>query len=337
MSLPKYIINFDELEDQLKKDLLKVIDDAMKGKYPQLNTGNLESLLSQIEDLLPDEKYKGLKNKIEQFILGKYTGTQKIQGAFIDVPAIVGDYKQNFIFDKDVYLSGLHLNQTGWKKEDRYSLKIDKNIIIDNATTKETGEHKYFNTYAHVIRDGSVYFILHNNSGNSGQIMVDLEYIECNLMPIVHEYPDPEEPQNPSIPAEEGQDIPIVIPAGGTNRIGYVDITNDIDELIIESDFSTITGASWPDLNLVYVGEIGTKTFGYQCMYCNSAFPIEENNLSVCSNATYTGWQADIERFIIKNPKKGNWYIEGRGAGSKSDSEVTIKVNKNWKLTNIQV
>ncbi len=62
MSLPKYIINFDELTDQLKKDLLKLIDDAMKGEYPQLNTGNLESLLSEIEALLPDRKVQRLKN-----------------------------------------------------------------------------------------------------------------------------------------------------------------------------------------------------------------------------------------------------------------------------------
>ncbi|MBV4417291.1 hypothetical protein [Clostridium tyrobutyricum] len=194
MSLPKYIINFDELEDQLKKDLLELIDDAMKGKYPQLNTGNLESLLSQIEVLLPDEKYKGLKNKIEQFILGKYTGTKKIQGALLDVPAIVGDYKNEFIFDKDVYLSGIHLNQTGWKKEDRYSVEINKNRIIDSATTKEIGEHKYFNTYYKVNANTPISFILHNLSGNSRQCTIDLEYIEGKETTV-----DPTSPENPDI------------------------------------------------------------------------------------------------------------------------------------------
>ncbi|WP_039652312.1 hypothetical protein [Clostridium tyrobutyricum] len=194
MSLPKYIINFDELEDQLKKDLLQLIDDAMKGKYPQLNTGNLESLLSQIEALLPDEKYKGLKNKIEQFILGKYTGTQKIKGALLDVPAIVGDYKNEFIFDKDVYLSGIHLNQTGWKKEDRYSVEINKNRIIDRATTKEIGEHKYFNTYYKVNANKPISFILHNLSGNSRQCTIDLEYLEGKEILI-----DPKAPKNPDV------------------------------------------------------------------------------------------------------------------------------------------
>jgi hypothetical protein len=194
MGLPKYIINFDELTDQLRKDLLRLIDDAMKDKYPQLDTGDVKALLSQIEGLLPDEKYKGLKNKIEQFVLGKYAGIQKIQGALLDVPAIVGEYKHDFIFDRDVYLNGLHLNQTGWKKEDRYSLEIDKNRIIDNATTKEIGEHKYFNTFYKVNTNTPVSFILHNNSGNSRQTLIDLEYLEGKEATI-----DPEAPESPDI------------------------------------------------------------------------------------------------------------------------------------------
>jgi hypothetical protein len=194
VSLPKYIINFDELTGQLKKDLLELIDDAMKDKYPQLDTGNVESLLSQIEDLLPDEKYKGLKNKIEQFILGKYTGVQKVHGALLDIPAIISDYKKDFVFDKDVFLIGLHLNQTGWKKDDRYSLVIDKNKIIDSATTKEIGEHKYFNTFYKVNANTPVSFILHNNSGNSRQTLIDLEYLEGKETTI-----DPGAPENPDI------------------------------------------------------------------------------------------------------------------------------------------
>jgi hypothetical protein len=194
MSLPKYIINFDELEAKLRFDLLKDIDEAMKDKYPQLDTGNLEALLSQIEDLLPDEKYKGLKNKVEQFIIGKYTGIQKIQGAVLDIPAIVGDYKSNFIFDKDVLLTGVHINQTGWKKEDGYSLQVNKNRIINNATTKEIGEHKYFNTFYKVNANTPISFILHNKSGNSRQYIVDLEYLEGKQTTI-----NPEAPDNPDI------------------------------------------------------------------------------------------------------------------------------------------
>ncbi|ADK16165.1 hypothetical protein [Clostridium ljungdahlii] len=195
MSLPRYVINFDELEAELRKDLLQAIDDAMKNKYPQLDIGDIEALLADIEDLLPDEKYKGLKNRIEQFLLYKYDGAQQVQGAMVDIPAIINDYKKDFIFDKDVFLTGLHLNQTGWKKEDRYSLVINKNKIIDSATTKEIGEHKYFNTYYKVNANTPVSFILHNLSGNSRQTLIDLEYIQGKEVTI-----NPADPKNPDVP-----------------------------------------------------------------------------------------------------------------------------------------
>ncbi|WP_368488371.1 hypothetical protein [Clostridium sp. BJN0013] len=65
MSLPRYIINFDELMDELRRDLIQLIDDAMKDKYSQLDMQGIKALLSEIEDLLPNEKYRGLRNRIE--------------------------------------------------------------------------------------------------------------------------------------------------------------------------------------------------------------------------------------------------------------------------------
>lgn len=192
MSLPRYVINFDELTDELRRDLLQLIDDATKDKYPQLNMQEIKALLSEIEDLLPDEKYRGLKNRIEQFIMYKYDGTQKVLGVLLDIPAIISDYKQDFIFDKDIFLTGLHLNQTGWKKNDKYSLIIDKEKIIDGATTKEIGEHKYFNTYYKVDANTPISFILHNLSGNSRQTIVDLEYLEGQETTINPSPPDPD-------------------------------------------------------------------------------------------------------------------------------------------------
>ena len=178
MSLPKYVVNFDELTDDLKQMLLKLIDNELKNKYQQLNTNNIQALLEKLKKLLPSVKYEGLKNKIDTLIQGKAKGTQKLEGRLLDVPAIIRENKIIFKFDKDIYLTGLHFNQTGWKKEDRYSLEVNKNIIIDNISTKEIGEHRHFNTYFKVKANVPISFILHNNSGNSRQIMIDLEYIE---------------------------------------------------------------------------------------------------------------------------------------------------------------
>ncbi|MBD5640314.1 hypothetical protein HYI18_17275 [Clostridium botulinum] len=189
MSLPKYIINFDELTDNLKNNLLSLIDDNIRTNYPEINTNNIQDLLQQLKDLLPSVQYEGLKKKIDSLIYRKIEGIQKVKGILLDIPAIQNDYKEQFKFDKDVYITGLHFNQTGWKKEDKYSLEVNKIKIIDNAATKEIGEHKYFNTFYKVSANTPISFILHNLSGNSRQTMIDLEYIDGEDSSITVESP----------------------------------------------------------------------------------------------------------------------------------------------------
>ncbi|HCL4446196.1 TPA: hypothetical protein N2D04_001743 [Clostridium botulinum] len=178
MSLPKYIINFEELTEDLKNHLLSLIDDNIRTNYPEINTNNIQDLLQQLKDLLPSVQYEGLKKKIDTFIYRKIEGIQKVKGILLDIPAIQNDYIEQIKFDKDIYITGLHFNQTGWKKDDRYSLEVNKMKIIDNATTKEIGEHKYFNAFYKVNANTPISFVFHNLSGNSRQIIVDLEYID---------------------------------------------------------------------------------------------------------------------------------------------------------------
>ncbi|BDR72228.1 hypothetical protein K144316041_09360 [Clostridium tetani] len=197
MSLSKYIINFEELADELKKRILKLIDDELKSKYSKLNTNDIEGLLEDLKELLPSLQYNMLKKKIENFIYYNYNGMQKVDSKLLDIPPIIQENKEDFIFDKDVYLTGLHFNQTGWKKEDTYTLEINKNRIINNATIKEIGEHKYFNTFYKVNANTPISFILHNNSGNSRQTMVDLEYLIGEI--VTPPEPPIEEPETPTI------------------------------------------------------------------------------------------------------------------------------------------
>lgn len=207
MSLPKHVINFDELTHKLKDPFLESIDNNLTNKYPQINWNNIEYYLEDIKDILPSEKYRKLKNKIDTLIYRKVEGIQKSEGRLLDIPPIVMDYKEVFKFDKDIYLTGLHINQTGWKKEDRYSVLINKDKIIDKATLKEIGEHKYFNTFYKVNAKTPIFFILQNNSGNSRQTMVDLEYIEGSESSVIIE--PPEKPTIDDIPNE--WDIAVVM------------------------------------------------------------------------------------------------------------------------------
>ncbi|MFL0197267.1 hypothetical protein ACJDU8_17130 [Clostridium sp. WILCCON 0269] len=179
MGLAKYIINSDELIDDLKSlDLDQSIMDAITNKYPQLDAEQIQQLLQQIEDILPSHKYIQIALQIKQFISVIIKGDQKVKGEYIDVPAIKGLYSQFFVFDRDIYLTGIRINQTGWKKDDCYSLLIDKNTVIDHAVTKELGEHKYFNTYYRVSAGVPIYLNYHNNSGNSRQVTIELEYLQ---------------------------------------------------------------------------------------------------------------------------------------------------------------
>ena len=202
MSLPRYVVNFEELTNDLKKKILELIDDELRGKYPELNTNNIEALLEDLKELLPSTQYNMLKKRIESFIYYNHNGMQKNEGRLLDIPPLIMENKEEFVFDKDVFLTGLHVNQTGWKKEDTYTLEINKEKIIDNATIKEIGEHKYFNTFYKVNANTPISFILNNNSGNSRQTMVDLEY-------LIGEIATPPEPPIDDI--ENDWDIAVVM------------------------------------------------------------------------------------------------------------------------------
>jgi len=192
--LPKYIVNWEELTEPLKYELLKLIDDAFKDQYPQINTHDIEAALEAIRDLLPANHYQDLQHKIDQFVYHKVIGIQKAEGSYLDIPPIIKKTQYDFMYDKDVFLTGFHIDQTGWKKEDRYNLIVNKQYLIKNAATKEIGEHKHFNTFFKVNANTPISFVLENNSGNSRETAIDLEYIEGSEITLDPPPPPPDSP-----------------------------------------------------------------------------------------------------------------------------------------------
>lgn len=192
-SVPKYVINFDEFMGFFRSDLSRLISKALGDRYPNLSTNNLEAMLEDMKRLLPYEIYRGITHTIDLIINNStLSGMQKVEGRLLDVPPIIQRVSEVFQFDRDIYITGLHFNQTGWKKNDTYSLVSNKNTLINNSFTKEVGEHKCFNTFFPVYANTPIEFILDNKSGNSRQTMIDLEYID-KKDPIV---PRPPEPPN---------------------------------------------------------------------------------------------------------------------------------------------
>lgn len=197
MGLPKYIINFDELIKRLGNDIENIVRDYLSNNINTDCIDNINALLDIIKDKLPENKYIGITKKIKEILIFKHNGVFKIDGKLMHIPAIKKDYKEYFIFEKNIYITGISCDMTGWKKDDRIDLIVNKNKIIDNKTIKEIGEHIYFNTYFSVNANTPIFFIFKNLSGNSRQIGIDLEYIKGDI-----------ETLNPPLPKPTVKDIP---------------------------------------------------------------------------------------------------------------------------------
>ena len=141
MSLPAYVVNWDELEDLLKEALSNVV-------------------VRDISDLY---------------------GYQRVQGFFKKIPAIQASYKiVEFIPSEQIILTGISYSQSAWKGTDCWDLEIGDNKIFQNVYTKEIGENKHFEVISPIEAGTPIKIILHNTSGNSRHVWVDLEYINVS-------------------------------------------------------------------------------------------------------------------------------------------------------------
>lgn len=178
MGVPRYVLNFDEFMEYFNKAILELINKALSGVSDiSVTLDSLKGFAEEINALLPDNIFLKLISSIE-LLTFNLSGAKKIQGTVKDIPPIACDYSISFKFDTDVYISALAVNQTAWKRQDTYSLSIGNKIIIQNATLKEIGEHKHFNLAYKVAAGTPISFVLHNTSGNSRQLIFDIEYIE---------------------------------------------------------------------------------------------------------------------------------------------------------------
>ena len=143
---------FDNLLEQLKNadDETKII---------------LEGLLEQLESLTQNSNLSA-------------QGRQKAKGQYLQIPAIEGTYQIKWVFEEDIYITGIRYSQSAWKYQDNWSLYIDEETIYETVFTKEVGEYKHFNRFELVKAGTEITFELSNNSGNSRDLWADLEYLD---------------------------------------------------------------------------------------------------------------------------------------------------------------
>jgi len=301
MSLPKYVVNFDELDD-LFGDGITV----------DVTVGD-----SKVSDLLRElfEKFPPFI-KIPVGLFGNYN--QRSVGLHSYIPALGFDYELTHIFDEDVFLTGLAYSQTGWKVMDCWSLLVGDDLIFDGLYTKELGEHKHFNVFYPVARGTEIKVIHHNHSGNSKQVWFDIDYIMKGVEP-------------PGGPVDPGTQIPVFVCLGENIEIGYVSIPPGFTgTLEITMRFATESGEAFPDLEVVAPNSDG---FGYTREFLTGAGWQETSTAASSTRATYTGWNSNPERMTFENPMPGNWYLFAQSVMGTRVSEVFFSSNQPVHVT----
>lgn len=183
-AMSRYVINFEEFMAIFSKDFSDMIAgqicNYLSNQFSIINVdlSTIKISIQNLEEFLLNNKYIDITKKINVLLGSRYSNPPKTIGKMSSIPAIISDYTIDFIFNISVFIIGIHINQTGWKKEDDYSLIINNDVIIDCSKTKEIGEHKYFVVGYEVNPNTQISIVYHNRSGNSKQLMFNLDYIE---------------------------------------------------------------------------------------------------------------------------------------------------------------
>lgn len=196
MSLPSLWLNLDEFIDSFKNGLEPLLEKSVNDKINPFK--NLIDMMNQLYDLLPEEQFKDVAHKLDDLVIGlNYSGEFHADGIRDEVPPLKIDYDILWKPPERINLTGIQFELTGWKPHDLYSLIVefkDKSTktLIDKVTFKEVGEHKVLpiaypfglSRKTHKLgADDTVIFRVHNNSGNSRQIYLDIEYLSLGNLP----------------------------------------------------------------------------------------------------------------------------------------------------------
>lgn len=184
MSLPNYIINFDELGDLIKDYLQNGINVDIGNVI--VNTEDIERLLKDIEGKILGVNYNDLINALNDLgikldgLSGNLgiSGTQKIYGEMLQIPAIEGKYIIEFTVPKKGRITGITYSQSSWRLEDSWSLVVREEELFTSVRTKEYGEHKHFNVFYPVDAGQIIKFIYNNESSSSKVLWIDFNILE---------------------------------------------------------------------------------------------------------------------------------------------------------------
>lgn len=184
MGLPAYVVNWEELSN-LIKDYLQ---NGVKVDIGNIafSTEDIEKLLNEIKDKIQGVDYNDLINALNNLgakldgLSGNLgiSGTQKIYGEMIEIPAIAREHIIEFKVPKKGRITGITYSQSSWNLQDSWNLVIDEEELFAKVRTKEYGEHKHFNVFYPITSGQKIKFIFNNISGASKVLWVDFNILE---------------------------------------------------------------------------------------------------------------------------------------------------------------
>ncbi|CAK7055564.1 hypothetical protein [Tissierella sp.] len=166
MSMPSYIINWEEL--------LEILGDKLEIDINDIDLSDLENYLV--------EQFETIIDLLKQILeLLKDKGVQRIHSISNHIPAVVAPFKFTTTFEEDVLITGITYSQSAWKYQDSWNLEVDGNLLFEEIGTKEIGESKAMNVFYYVPAGKPINIIFHNDSGNSRLVWFDIEYIDLSM------------------------------------------------------------------------------------------------------------------------------------------------------------
>ena len=238
MSTCKLILNLDEIADdvnQILDGIDKLINtDEMNVRLNPKTKKILEEIYKKLPDMISLDEFKlNLRYLLDFFShVGEIQGQFRIEGNYLNVPAIVNDYSLNFSYNYDLYLTCVDFSLSAWKKQDTWSLKIDNIVAFDKVTIKEVGDKKHFKQ-PYFIKAGSlIQIIFNNNSGNSRQMWGDIHYIKTDSNYLL---------------------VKCIDDSNNIVREYYVKITNGIEQTILAPNLDGYTLSGSVSITKIFV------------------------------------------------------------------------------------
>lgn len=183
-SVASYVLNFDELANAIKDYL----QNGVKVDIGNItfSTAEMERLLNDIKDKIQGVDYADLIAALNALgvkldgLSGNLgtSGTQKIYGETLEIPATTGEHIIEFTVPKKGKITGITYSLSAWNLVDNWDLVVGEEKLFDKVRTKEYGENKFFNVFYPVSSGQIIKFVFNNISESSKILWVDFNILE---------------------------------------------------------------------------------------------------------------------------------------------------------------